>query len=1047
MDFAHHLVDRRLALSLLFALVFRSFTAQALAADTVIGFDSLAAGTEVSNQFHDQGVDLDTKLGGGAKQFPVVADDASASSAPNVLDISNSYPNEFPGAYLRGTFTDPHHVKVSAKVRGRGFVSGPATGTTTLTAYDVSGKVVATGTIVAPPPGSGFALLQATSAKGDIARFELTCYNDLLFLDDLTFDTIAGAPKPDFAAVATGLEVARGGSASSTIFLRRFNGSSGDVLLNVGNLPRGVSVSSLVPNPISGPDGTTGLLTLTADSSVIPEVDRPLTLTGLPSPSAGQFGPHASTFLLTILDSYDAQIVGMEVTQAIQSYQLPAGSVDNRPLHGIPVPYNGVPLAAGGRTVVRVFPDFAVFPENSAVPQFVCTLAASQNGVPIPGGLAATPGPAGLLLGANFVDDRTRAKPASVCNFTLPLAWTSGTITLTAGLQKVPVFGRPASDDCCADNDTFTVTDIPFTPTRDLFFAPFALRVNGGFLGFPDDVFGNARTLLPLGEGQFHMGNYSGEIDITDIWNQDVKACGILGLSSCPEDDLGRGASALARLRDIADELNFTESGELVVGIYPQSDPVSGRSDRIRSREGAACTGPFWDCDELSAMVAQNQLRPLTSVAHELGHMMGRNHASFDCGAGDVDNNGPADHWPPDEHGYIQGVGVDPLSFQVLFPDRTGGNLGGPYYDFMSYCSYGNEAVSWISVRGWNDTLKSLATGAPGSRAPLFVQSKTVRPEKTADVTAVLVVQGFVDAQGNTYITKVRTDRRPPRTPRASSPYHLVVLGRSGETLSDTSMSVATGYVHHLGPTRFLSAQVAVSDAASVEIRVNGTPVARRERPNQEPKVWDVDVRPDRAPKRNGPAPKCSGTDEHDHEKPGCGEDGESSRVTLVKWHSKNPAGVPLTVKVDYSADDGKTWRPVFFGPNRNRVKLSSAMLTSAEHARVRVRLSDGFNEQVAVSRHFREAGAAPVVRITSPAPGSVLRSGETLYASADAYDDRHESMAGDQLSWYAGSKLVGTGRAISISSLPVGTTSLQLVARDSQGRRTLKSVDVRVLP
>lgn len=136
----------------LFALALGCFTTPALAADTVIGFDNLAARTEVSNQFHDQGVDLDTKLGGGAKQFPVVVEDAPTVSSPNVLDISNAYPIEFPGAYLRGTFTDPHHVTVSAKVRGRGFPSGPATGTTTLTAYDVSGKVVATGTVVASRP-------------------------------------------------------------------------------------------------------------------------------------------------------------------------------------------------------------------------------------------------------------------------------------------------------------------------------------------------------------------------------------------------------------------------------------------------------------------------------------------------------------------------------------------------------------------------------------------------------------------------------------------------------------------------------------------------------------------------------------------------------------------------------------------------------------------------------------------------------------------------------------------------------------------------------
>ncbi|HJZ56193.1 MAG TPA: hypothetical protein VKE74_14600, partial [Gemmataceae bacterium] len=751
------------------------------------------------------GVDLDTKLGGGALQFPVVAAEPAVVSPPNVLDISATYPQERPGAYLQGIFTNPHHTKVGVRVHGRGGQPSPQTGTTTLQAFDLSGTLVGSTTEVAPgEPGNGFILLEVTSSAANIARFVVESFNALISLDDLTFDELTAAPGPDFAVVATAAQLPVGGSGSTSVFLRRFNGSSGDVRFELSNLPQGVAVASETVNPISGPDGASSIVTLSADASAQPVQNWPVSVTGFPSATAGQFGPHSSTFLLTILDAYDAQVVGIEVTQAIQPYDLPTGSTGNRPLHGTPVRYNGMPLAAGGRTVVRVFPNLALFPAVTSVPDFFCSLSGTRDGAPLPGGPIQTgPGPNPLVLGANFVGDLTRAR-GKECDFILPEDWTHGVISLTARISPVPSLLPPTSVDCCPDNDSFTLTDIAFTPTRDLFFAPFALRVNGGPLGFPDDIFSDARNLLPLGETQFHMGDFAGEIDITDIWNQDVKACGILGLGSCPEDETGRGASVAARLRDFADEMNFTESGELVVGIFPQSNP-----DRIRGLEQSGCTGPFWDCDDLQVAVVQNQGRPLTSVAHELGHRLGRPHASFACGAGDVDNNGPAEHWPPPDTGFIQGVGVDRRSLQVRFPDRTGGQLGGPFYDFMSYCANNsNDPDSWISLIGWNESIAFLETGPPGSSMPVL-PARASRRVTAGALRPVLVVQGFADLQGNISVTKIAEYLRPPRPAPSSSHFEVVVHTPGGTVLGRQLMETVLGIAHNLpGTVKFLSAEI-----------------------------------------------------------------------------------------------------------------------------------------------------------------------------------------------------------------------------------------------
>src|SRR5262249_42238609 len=107
----------------------------------------------------------------------------------------------------------------------------------------------------------------------------------------------------------------------------------------------------------------------------------------------------------------------------------------------------------------------------------------------------------------------------------------------------------------------------------------------------------------------------------------------------------------------------------------------------------------------------------------------------------------------------------------------------------------------------------------------------------------VLVVQGFIDSQNNAYLTKIVSDKRSPKNPPASSPYHLVVFGAADKKLSDTAMDVSTSFGDHGARAQFLSAQTSVSGAEKVEIQENGNAIARRVRSSNSPKVWDVDIR------------------------------------------------------------------------------------------------------------------------------------------------------------------------------------------------------------
>ena len=176
-------------------------------------------------------------------------------------------------------------------------------------------------------------------------------------------------------------------------------------------------------------------------------------------------------------------------------------------------------------------------------------------------------------------------------------------------------------------------------------------------------------------------------------------------------------------------------------------------------------------------------------------------------------------------------------------------------------------------------------------------------------------------------------------------------------------------------------------------------------------------------------------------------EEEDHAPVILVTWHTRYQGTTSLQAKVDFSTDDGATWRPVFFGPDRGRVVLRQNMLTPSQTARIRVRLSDGFNEAEAVSPEFREPGGKPVLRINSPRGVSQVRVGQTVYLSGSAYDAAHQRVPGEQMRWFIGDRFVGSGQSLAVSSLPVGDAVIRLVVTTVEGQAVSREAKIRILP
>lgn len=1021
--------------------------------------------TTIVHQYHVQGIDFINRdpLTEGLVNFPVAVADSGAPSAPNVASITTpACHGEFCTSSIVGQFVVPaHHVSVSAGlldvIPGSPFHSDSVT----MTAMDASGNplpdssATTTATVEA---ASGFSTVLTVSSLYNIAYIAIWGRVPSMHvgIDDLRFDQATTTPDPDFGLSGKDplLFLGAGRSVSTTLTVHCLYGSTGAIDLSVSGLPGHVS-ESLSPSTAHCPDVTTITLTLTADS-LVSAGGATVTVTGRAiDPGAGSpAGPHSISVPLVIsAASVDLRVTGIEVTQGVQYYNLPAKGSDLT----APVPYNGVSLAAGGKTVVRVFANARYAPPG-ADPRAEVSLYGTRDGAPLPGSpLTPDYGPASLKVSsADTVDDASRGDPNGAFTFTLPASWTSGTITLTArivpaatGLMPVSV----CSDAYCDADSTFTLTSIPFTPTGSVSVLPIALAVNGKPLKPPTvhayrcvkdcynnpyptnvpvyhtnfgGVFDSVMNIAPLGDGQFQVPDvYEGQIDVTPI--ADGTICKSFLFSGFTCDSTFKGDLAADMVRKFANDQNWLDGDEfnplsnpLVVGVYPGGQPIRSKTSWHST---GLCTG--WDaiddCDMWPVAVVQDSGRPLTSVAHEVFHMLGRNHASAACGGGD--GGQATDDWPPDQRGRLQGVGLDrtaasgdtTVPYKIMDPGPAG--VSPELFDFMSYCA--NENTAWISTRNWNTTLSGLQSGPAGSPAavPDLSARQAQRPAEPVLHVEALAVGPHAAI---TDVTPTTGWAAPQGQQNRQSPFHVIARNAAGAAVADTPVLPVAGHSDHGAVIYSLSTQVPARGVASVEIALNGVVVAKRSRSPHAPVVQLLS--------------------------PAAGEQVGRTPTVLVRWNAADADGNGLMATVDYSTNDGRSWRPVYLGPNRNQVELPGYYFARSSTARVRVRINDGFNETAAVSGRFTSLGTGPGVTITSPAPGQQIASDSTVYLSGNAYGDDLRPLAGQQLKWYVGGKLVGTGRSAGVAGLAPGATTIQLVATDRNGRSESRSVGVRVL-
>jgi hypothetical protein len=808
-------------------------------------------------------------------------------------------------------------------------------------------------------------------------------------------------------------------AVSIPVFLSRNLAFSGHVSLSVTGLPPGVqaSFSSAQPTFPSGQGSTSVMLNLTAPANGQTLFRRTATIHA----SSPPLPERTATFTAggTCPLQYDAQVTSIQITQGVQSTFLPVRD----PAHPPSVTaYSEIPNAAmlrgGGPTVVRVYADLAFGPVGG-VPNVPAVLAGyTHNGVgsivPLPGSpLLPTSGTRTLQLGPSFASTAEETSETAVYAFTLPPSWTYGKIGVVGQLlpaqappppvARAAVPGQqtsyaPCQTGACTANDTMTLSQIPFYNAPTVTIDPIQMTVDGTTPPpDPSLVFKWAKLVTPL---DVAVEPYGGTIDITDIANT---------LTSCRKNPDGHSCG---------DDSNNDGGSRVDDWACSHGAPDFGWDIGVNTGVARGLTNYAdicWDQFNGYRTAVVEYQRPLTSVAHEFFHLLGRPHASFGCGGGD--NGQSAESWPPDEMGFTQSIGLDTM--------LGSGIAGGPYaipsppggktwFDFMSYCAnpgfvapLGKDGDAWGSVHNWNAVLE-----ADRYHARDLASARSMLGARATAPVPSFHVSAFLNHDGTTTIVSV-TPLDAHGRPASASGYHLIGLDAAGHQVTDVQMALNAVHVDHEAAPVELDGVIPSAGVVSVAIVHDGATLASRRRSAHAPTVSVRGV------------PVARGG------------------RTTIRWRSHDADGDPLGAAIDYSANDGRSYRRIWIGPNRGLVRVPSRYLSLSSRARVRVTVNDGFRSTTTSSRRFRAPGAPPIVSILSPSPGVREPNDAPLVLSGQAVDDSGKLLGGKRLRWFLGARVLGTGAHIAVAGLRAGHDRIVLVGTDGAGRAGRASVTV----
>jgi len=365
----------------------------------------------------------------------------------------------------------------------------------------------------------------------------------------------------------------------------------------------------------------------------------------------------------------------------------------------------------------------------------------------------------------------------------------------------------------------------------------------------------------------------------------------------------------------------------------------------------------------------------------------------------------------------VGGTGVGIVG-SVSHPFEVGGRgLLGDAVNFMG--SGALQARQWVSPRTYDHLFNALAP--------------TVAPMA---VGRVLELEGSIDRDTNGVVTVTRkpwfsyTGLVPPDTqPSGADGLYAVALDGGGAVLSTHALD--DGFTPTLDPPGsgpptgdvFHAAIALPAGVAKLQIK-QGTMVLDEVAVSATPPTVTLS-----APAGGG---TLAGTSE-------------------ISWTITDSDGAgTFYSNVEYSPDNGTTWLELATdveGASGTLMENFDELPGSNGKGLIRVTTTDGVNTARATSAPFSVAVKAPEVDILSPANGTTLKAGQTLWLEAYAFDEQDgELESSAAVKWTSDRDgALGGGALLGVSKLSVGTHTISVTATNSQGASTSQTVSVTV--
>lgn len=428
---------------------------------------------------------------------------------------------------------------------------------------------------------------------------------------------------------------------------------------------------------------------------------------------------------------------------------------------------------------------------------------------------------------------------------------------------------------------------------------------------------------------------------------------------------------------------------------------------------------PFWN----SAVAYVKRNDPENSIAHEMGHLAGRDHAGCDASQeGSVDPAYPyrdGKLWPPksgdpgdEDSAYY---GFDPYTvrrFEHYAREVGAGALRTIYQpatcDLMGYAD-----ATWPSDYTYEGIRARLESLYPTASNQIH-GTEAWRFQRVIAGEPAMIVTGIINGE-ETAIEQLLQIPTP-------ASFDLPLEGAATLVLEDAagtqlrSYPVATSGVDG----SFLMVVPREQEVAAVSLESGGIEVAHIEASATAPTVEIVS--------------------------PAAGVVLE--RVARVEWVATDPDGDPLRFTVQYSPDNGASWKTVALDQEGSSVDIDMGFAEGSDGARLRVLATDGFHTTIAESGSFVVPTGPPDVVITAPSPNAPAAHGRSLVLLGGAHDKEDGSLGDSELVWSSDrGGLLGTGSSllVDVDDLDTGRHEITLTATDSDGEQGTATTKITV--